>query len=108
MKRLQQWVYKAPLDVKVYIASCFMIFGIFMIPRDLEMDVIIVAYSISIFISLSISGIYMTYVGDSQYNFFRKATSRKDAIIAISLYILFICVVSYILAITEWFLFILG
>ena len=106
MKKFKTWLLKVPLEGKIFIASCMMIFGIFLIPIEKGYDIIILTYIVFIFVSSIISGTYWVYVGDSQYNFFRKATTTKRLLTLVGSYILICSLISYVLSVTEWFLFI--
>jgi len=94
-----------PLDVKVFILSSLLIIGVLFFPDNPENVNLLVTYIVFCFISIAISSFYMTYVADSKYNFFRNTSSKIDVFKTVLIYALIVFLLSYILAITEWFLF---
>ncbi len=109
MKRIINYISRKPLDVKIAIISFFMIFGFFFFPEYPKNMTVFTTYIGFVFVSVGISGFFVSYVQDSQYNIFRKTTNLKGKLITISGYIIVCTVISYILATTTGlFLFIVG
>jgi len=108
MSRFLRYLNGKPMDVKVFIFSCIMIFGFFLFPEEPRNITVLTTYIVFIFISIAISGFYITWVQDSQYNFFRKVSTTKNIFVTISLYIVVCVTIAYILTVTGWFLFIIG
>lgn len=108
MRKFINYFGKKPLDFKVFCISCFLILGFFFFPDEPKHINIFITYIIFIFLSLAISGFYMTYIDDPQYNFFRRVSNVKQGFTTISIYIMICIMISYVLAITKWFLFLIG
>ena len=101
MKKARQPV---PLDIKVFIISGLMIPGIFLFPEEPIYPVFFTTYVMFIFVSVAISAFFMTWMSESEYNFFRTAETWKVKTITIVIYVVICLFIAYVLAITEWFL----
>ena len=108
MNRIVNYIKRKPIDIRVFISSFFLIFGVFFFPEEPKNITVLSTYLVFVFVSMAFSGFYMTYVSDSQYNFFRKPTNFKGKLTTISIYIIVCVILSYILATTGWFLFLIG
>ena len=107
MRKIVTIIMKTPLDLKVFMLTFLLIFGIFIIPKNSEGEIVYVTYILFIFVSGIISSFFYTYVGDSKYNFFRGIVSKKRFFITLGTYLMACIIISFILAKTEFFLFLL-
>lgn len=96
---------RLPLDMKVFITSSLLIGGVFLLPDEPTNEIVVTIYLVFIFVSIAISAFCMTWVRDSKYNFFRMANTLYGQIVTIALYVLICTGISYILAVTDLFLF---
>ena len=108
MKNIIRNIILIPLDLKLFIFSIFTIVGIFIIPDKIIGDTLYLTYIVFIFISSFISGFYFTYVGDSEYNYFRNINSKTKTVYTIIIYVTICFLISYILVLTNWFLFLIS
>jgi phosphatidylglycerophosphate synthase len=82
-----------------------LIVALFFMPEEPHNLILATTYIISIFVSVAVSGFFMTYIRESEYNIFRNAKTFNQVMITIMAYIFVLLGVSYLLAVTEWFLF---
>lgn len=95
----------APLDVKIFLFNPLLLLGLFFLPDEPNHLIVVTTYIVFMFVSIAISGFFITYVRDSEYNVFRKAETIRQVLITVGVYILVVISISYVLAVTEWFLF---
>ena len=105
MKEVFKKIFSFPLDVKIFIFSSLLIFGILFFPDKPDYLILYITYIVFCFVSIAISAFFMTYVADSKYNYFRNVAGLKEVTLRIVIYFIVCIIISYILAITEWFLF---
>ena len=105
MRRVLHKLIMIPLDVKIFILSSLMIIGRLFFPNNPKNVNLLTTYIVFVFINIAISSFFMTWVADSKYNFFRNASSKIDVFKTIFMYVLIVILMSYVLTITEWFMF---
>ncbi|QMS85744.1 hypothetical protein [Candidatus Xianfuyuplasma coldseepsis] len=103
MKKLM----KAPLDIKIFVCSAFLILGIFLLPDEPDPYHLSETYIVFVFVYIVVSVFFARFIGDSDYNILRKAKTPKAIIITLLLYVLICGFIAYVLASTELFLFFL-
>jgi hypothetical protein len=108
MRKLFGTIIDAPLDVKIFFINPLLLIGIFFLPNEPRNVTLYTTYIVFIFVSIAVSGFFVTWIRDSEYNILRKAKTSQEVFITLLTYIGILVVVSYILSITEWFLLIFG